>query len=274
MKTISLFNTLAYILMAVVCIIVLFPFYWMFITAVKPLSEVYTSPPVLWPSVFFWNNFIEALAVSNFPTYFKNSTIVTFFATLLTVSLNLIAGYAFAKYDFRFKEVLFLIVLSTLMIPLQVIMIPNFIIASRLGLMNTYTGLILPTAAEAFGLFMSRQFMAALPNELIESGRIDGTSEFTIFRKLILPNSKALISVLVIFTVMWRWNDFQWPLIILSDPSMYTVQLGLAMLNGALHVNPNHIMAAALLSIIPVVIIFFIFQKQFVQGIASTGIKG
>ncbi|WP_207953262.1 carbohydrate ABC transporter permease [Paenibacillus agricola] len=263
-----------YVLMVIVSIIVLFPFYWMFVTAVKPLGEIFEFPPKLWPSEFFWGNFTKSMSVTDFPTYFKNSIIVTSIATIITVFINLLAGYAFAKYKFKGKEFMFLIVLSTLMIPIQVTMIPNFIIVSKLGLLNTYVGLILPTCAEAFGLFLSRQFMSEIPDELIESGRIDGASEFHIFSKIVFPNVKPLLGVLVIFTVMWRWNDFQWPLIMLSDKKMYTVQLGLSMLNGANYVNWNDLMSAALISIIPVLIVFFAFQKQFVQGITYTGIKG
>ena len=270
----SVLMLFSYLIMLVTTLFALFPFYWILVTAVKPLKEIFEYPPRLWPSVFHWENFIHAMKAADFPKYFKNSAIVTTFATVITVYINLLAGYAFAKFKFRYKEFLFMIVLSTLMIPLQVIMIPSFIIVSRLGFLNSYIGLILPTCAEAFGLFLSRQFISELPDELIESGRIDGASELRIFRNIILPNVKALVGVLVIFTVMWRWNDFQWPLIILSDSNMYTVQLGLAMLNGVNYVNWNDLMGAALLSISPIIIVFLIFQKKFVQGIASTGIKG
>ncbi len=270
----QLMKGIIYVAMTIVTIFMLFPFYWMLVTAVKPVNEIFAFPPKLWPSEFHWENFREVLELRDFGTYFKNSAIVTIIATVITVCINLLAGYAFAKYQFRGKEFLFLIVLSTLMIPLQVIMIPNFMIISKLGMINTYQGLILPPCAEAFGLFLSRQFLSTLPDALIESARIDGASEFHIFRSIILPNSRSLLSVLIIFTFMWRWNDFQWPLIILSDSSMYTVQLGLSMLNGSNYVNWNQLMSASLLSVLPVIIIFFIFQKQFVQGIASTGIKG
>ena len=263
-----------YAVMVLVSLLMLFPLYWILVTAVKPLDEIYAFPPKLWPSEFHWGNFIEVLKVTDFASYFKNSFIVSLFATVITLCLNLIAGYAFAKYKFKGREFFFLIMLSTMMIPLQVTMIPNFIIVSRMGLRNTYAGLILPPCAEAFGLFLSRQFMMTLPNELIESGRIDGASEFSIFRRIILPNAKNLVNVLVIFTFMWRWNDFQWPLIILSDSKMYTVQLGLSMLNGVNYVNMNHLMAASLLAILPVIVVFLIFQKRFIQGIATSGIKG
>ena len=267
-------RTIIYIAMAAVVLLMLFPLYWILVTAVKPLAEVFAYPPKLWPSTFHWENFIEALKVTDFGTYFKNSFIVSLFATVITLCLNLIAGYAFAKYKFRGREFIFLVMLSTMMIPLQVTMIPNFIIVSRMGLRNTYPGLILPPCAEAFGLFLSRQFMMSLPNELIESGRIDGASEFYIFCRVILPNAKNLINVLVIFTFMWRWNDFQWPLIMLSDSKMYTVQLGLSMLNGVNYVNLNHLMAASLLAVLPVIAVFLIFQKRFIHGIATSGIKG
>lgn len=252
----------------------LFPFYWMFVTAVKPVDEIFAFPPKLWPGRFVWSNFITAMQRADFGTYLKNSFFVTLISTSITISINLLAGFAFAKYKFKFKEVFFLIVLSTLMIPLQVTMIPNFIIASKLGIRNTLWGVIIPPCAEAFGLFMARQFISDIPDELLEAGRIDGATEFTIFRKIILPNVKPLISVLVIFTVMWRWNDLQWPLIMISSDKYYTVQLGLSMLNGAQYVNWNDMMSASLISIIPVLAVFLIFQKQFVQGMASSGIKG
>jgi alpha-1,4-digalacturonate transport system permease protein len=269
-----LIKTAIYIAMSFVMVLILFPLYWIFVTAIKPIGEVFAYPPKLWPSEFIWGNFAEVLRVSDFANYFKNSFIVSFFATTITVCINLVAGYAFAKYKFKGKEFFFLIMLSALMIPLQVTMIPNFIIVSRLGLINTYLGLILPPCAEPFGLFLSRQFLSTIPNELIESGRIDGASEFTIFRRIILPNAKNLVNVLVIFTFMWRWNDFQWPLILLSNSKMYTVQLGLAMLNGTQYVNWNLLMSASIMATIPVVVVFLIFQKRFVQGIAATGIKG
>lgn len=263
-----------YIFLGLVGAAFLFPFYWMFVTAVKPVQEVFEFPPRLWPGEFHFENFLQALAANDFWLQFKNSFIVTACAAAITVFINLLAGYAFAKYSFRGKNALFLLVLSTLMIPVQVTMIPNYIVTSRLGLVNTYAGLILPPCAEAFGLFLARQFMQEIPDELIDAGRMDGATEFTVFRRLILPNTRSLVSVLVIFTVMWRWNDFQWPLVIVSDSRMYTVQIGLAMLNGSYYINWNLLMSSALISILPVLAVFLIFQKQFVEGIAFTGIKG
>ena len=263
-----------FLIVFLAALVALFPFYWMFVTAVKPVEEIFEFPPKLWPGEFIWSNFATALSRADFGRYFRNSFIVTFASTAITVSINLLAGFAFAKYKFRFKEFFFLIVISTLMIPLQVTMIPNFIIATKLGIRNTLWGIIIPPCAEAFGLFMARQFISDIPDELLEAGRIDGATEFTIFSRIILPNVKPLISVLVIFTVMWRWNDLQWPLILISNEKYYTVQLGLSMLNGAQYVNWNDMMSASLISTLPVLVVFLIFQKEFVQGMASSGIKG
>ena len=263
-----------FLIVFLAALVALFPFYWMFVTAVKPVEEIFEFPPKLWPGEFIWSNFATALSRADFGRYFRNSFIVTFTSTAITVSINLLAGFAFAKYKVRFKGFFFLIVLRTLMIPLQVTMIPNFIIATKLGIRNTLWGVIIPPCAEAFGLFMARQFISDIPDELLEAGRIDGATEFTIFSRIILPNVKPLISVLVIFTVMWRWNDLQWPLILISNEKYYTVQLGLSMLNGAQYVNWNDMMSASLISTIPVLVVFLIFQKEFVQGMASSGIKG
>lgn len=269
-----LLHVLGFLFIFLMALVALFPFYWMLVTAVKPIDEIFAFPPKLWPSQFIWSNFATAMERANFPVYFKNSFIVTASSTIITVCINLLAGYAFAKYDFFGKEFFFLLVLSTLMIPLQVTMIPVFIIASKIGIRNTLLGVIIPPCAEAFGLFMARQFISDIPNELLEAGRIDGATEFTLFSKIVVPNVKPLISTLVIFTVMWRWNDLQWPLIMLSNDEHFTVQLGLSNLNAAQYVNWNDMMAASLISVIPVIVVFLIFQRQFVEGMASSGIKG
>ncbi len=273
-KRTALSKGLMAVLIFLLSVIFLFPFYWMFVTAVKPVSEVFAYPPLLWPGELHFENFIKSLQANNFGLFFKNSAIVTLIATTVTVSINLLGGYAFAKFSFKGKEFFFIIMLSTLMIPIQVTMIPNYIIIAHLKLLNTYAGLILPACAEAFGLFLSRQFMSEIPTELLEAARIDGSSEFRIFLRIVLPNCRSLLSVLIIFTVMWRWNDFQWPLIVLSDSKMYTVQIGLSMLRGTQYINWNMLMSASLIVTLPVLAVFLIFQKHFVQGVASTGIKG
>jgi len=273
-KSETLKNRIGFIILLFAAIITLFPFFWMLSTALKSSGELFSKVPILFPSNPQWSNFADIFKLAPFERYFLNSGIVATSSVLLTVFINLLAGYTFAKYQFKGRKVMFMIVLSTLMIPMQIIMVPNFIILSKLGWLNSYAGLIIPRAAEAFGLFLSKQFMDEIPVELIEAARIDGEGEFKIFIKIILPNCKPLIAILSIFTFMWRWNDFLWPLIITSSKDMYTVQLGLASFVGQFYVEWNSLMAISLLAVIPVLIVFLIFQKLIVQGIATSGIKG
>ena len=242
-------------------------------TALKSPAEAVSNDIHIIPETFVWSNFSNALKAAPFLGYVGNSLIVAFFAVILTVFINCLAGFAFAKYEFKGRNVLFMMVLSTLMIPVQIIMVPNFYILKELEWLNTYSGLIIPRAAEAFGLFLARQYMMNIPNELIEAARIDGASEFKIFTKVVLPNVKPLIAVLIIFTFMWRWNDLIWPLIVVSDKAMYTVQLGLAIVKGEHYINWTILMCLTLLSIIPILIVFLLFQRYFVQGMANSGMK-
>jgi alpha-1,4-digalacturonate transport system permease protein len=265
---------LVFVLLCLLSGIFLIPFLWMLSTALKSPAEAVSKNIHIIPEQWMWSNFLNALTVAPFLGYVANTLIVAFFAVILTVFINCLAGYAFAKYNIVGRNLLFMMVLSTLMIPVQIIMIPNFFILKELSWINTYIGLIVPRAAEAFGLFLARQFMLSIPTELIEASRIDGSGEFGTFLKVILPNVKPLIAVLTIFTFMWRWNDLIWPLIVVSDKSMYTVQLGLAVVKGQYFIDWTVLMCLTLLSIVPILIVFLIFQRYFVQGMVSSGLKG
>lgn len=253
--------------------IMFFPVYWMFATAVRPKDEVFSGTAGLIPSSFVWQNFADAIGRVPFLHWAMNSLVITVFAVVITVTINLLCGYAFAKFRFAGRDILFLAVLSALMIPFQVIIVPLFLVVSELGLLSDYWGVILPRAAEAFGIFMVRQFMVSIPDELLEAARIDGASELKIFFKIVVPLSKPIIAVLVIFTFMWRWNDFALPLIVMMKQEMYTVQLGLNLLRGQFNTEWSMIMAIALLSLVPMLIIFTFFQRYFVQGISGSGLK-
>ncbi|HAQ07007.1 MAG TPA: sugar ABC transporter permease [Bacillus bacterium] len=242
-------------------------------TALKSPSEVAAKDVRIFPEQLHWSNFSEALNAAPFAGYVGNSLIVSILAVILTVFINCLAGYAFAKYKFKGRNLLFMLVLSTLIIPVQITMVPNFYILKYLGWINSYAGLIVPRAAEAFGLFLARQYIMNIPDSLIESARMDGAGEFTIFRKIILPNVKPLIAVLVIFTFMWRWNELAWPLIAVSEQAMYTVQLGLAMVKGEHFIEWPQLMSLTLLSMIPMLVVFLIFQRYFIQGMVSSGMK-
>jgi ABC-type glycerol-3-phosphate transport system permease component len=253
--------------------IMFFPVYWMLATALRPREEIFTPDVGLIPSALVWSNYTDALARLPFLSWAANTGVILVFAVAITVFINLLCGYAFAKFRFAGRNILFMSILSTLMIPIQVIIVPLFLIVAQLGLLNDYWGVILPRAAEAFGIFMVRQFMVSIPDELIEAARIDGASELGIFFKVVVPLSKPIIAVLVIFTAMWRWNDFALPLVILIQQDMYTVQLGLNLLRGQYNTEWTYIMSIASLSLIPVLAIFIFFQRQLVQGIAGTGLK-
>ncbi len=266
-------NVLIWLLLVAGACVMLFPLYWMFATAIRPRQELFGGEFRLFPSELVWSNFSEAWGKLPFALFYLNSILIAVIAVVATVFINLLAGYTFAKYDFPGRNVLFLLLISTLMIPIQVIMVPEFLIVSALGWVNTYAGVIAPRAAEAFGIFMVRQFMVSIPDELIEAARLDGAGEFKIFWRVILPLSWPVVAVLTIFTFMWRWNDFAWPLVVLQDQAAYTVPLGLNLMKGQFFTDWTGIMSMSLVSILPMLVVFIFFQRYFIQGIASTGIK-
>jgi alpha-1,4-digalacturonate transport system permease protein len=209
----------------------------------------------------------------NYKRYFANSVIVTSVATILTLVINSMAAYAFAKYNFRGRDGLFVLTLAMIMIPLQVILIPIYLVVSSLGLVNTYWGMIIPAAATPTGVFIIRQYMLTIPDELIEAARIDGAGEFRIFARIVLPLCRPALAVVAIFSILWRWNDFLWPLLIAQKEELYTLPVALALLNGQLVVPYNIVLAMSVMSIIPVLFMFVFMQRQIIQGIAQTGIK-
>jgi alpha-1,4-digalacturonate transport system permease protein len=225
------------------------------------------------PESFSLDNYTTAIQSFNFLTYLRNSVIVVVGATLLTLVINSMAAYALAKYNFRGRNFLFLITLATIMIPLQVILIPVYQVTASLGLVNTLWGLIIPTAATPTGVFLLRQYMLTIPDELIEAARMDGAGEFRVFRSVVLPICRPALAVVAIFSVVWRWNDFLWPLVIAQDESVYTLPVAVARFAGQQSVPFNLILAMSVVSLVPVIVVFLFAQKQIVKGIATTGLK-
>lgn len=266
-------NLLVWAILVLGALVMFFPIYWMFATAIRPTDQLFNGEFRLIPEDFLWNNFVVSWNKLSFGVYYINSIAIAVIAVVVTVFINLLAGYTFAKYDFPGRNILFFLLLSTLMIPIQVIMVPEFLIVAGLGWVNTWWGVLVPRSAEAFGIFMVRQFMVSIPDELIQAARLDGAGEFQIFRRVILPNAGPVIAVLTIFTFMWRWNDFSWPLVVLHDPSSYTVPLGLNLMKGLYFTDWTGIMSMSLVSILPMLLIFVFFQRYFVQGIANSGLK-
>ncbi|MXS75177.1 MULTISPECIES: carbohydrate ABC transporter permease [unclassified Microbacterium] len=254
-------------------IIVLFPLYWMLVVAFSPRGEVFEPGLRLWPSTFTWENFQSVFDRYPVATWFGNSLVIGVFVTVFTVVVNLLAGYAFARLRFRGRNVVFLLALATMMIPVQAIMVAQFRLIAGLGIYGTYWGVILPGAAAAFGIFLARQFFLAIPDELIEAARIDGAGQLRVFLQIVLPLCKPLIAVLILLTLMGSWNDFAWPLIALKDPDLFTLPIGLLYLKGQTTPDYNAIMALALISVVPMVLLFLFFQRYFVQGFARSGIR-
>jgi alpha-1,4-digalacturonate transport system permease protein len=222
---------------------------------------------------FGLDNYIEGVRSFNFGRYLWNSIVVTFSATLLTLLVNSMAAFALSKYQFRGQKTIFLTMISTLMVPLSVVLVPIFLVITKVGWNNNLLGIIVPVAATPTGVFLLRQYMLTIPSELMDSARIDGASEWRIFAQIILPLSKPALAVLTIFSVMWRWNDFLWPLIVLNRSEFFTLQVGLASFQGELNVQWNLILAMTVLTLLPITLVFAFLQKNITTGIATTGLK-
>ena len=254
-------------------VVMIFPLYWMVVMSVRPKVEIFNLAAPVWPSHVTFAGFATLFATYPVARWIENTAVVAAISSAITVSLSLLAGYAFAKLRFWGRDVLFVLFLSTIMVPIQVIMVPEFFVLSWFNLLNSNWGVILPRCAEAFGIFMTRQFMLTIPDELIEAGRLDGASEIGIFVRIVLPLCKPLIGVLLVFAVVWRWNDFAWPLVVFTDQAKFMLQVGLNYLKGDPNPDWNSIMALAVIALTPMLILFLFCQRLFVQGIAGTGLK-
>jgi alpha-1,4-digalacturonate transport system permease protein len=257
----------------VLSFVVLAPVTWFVLSSFKDLTDFSSRPPMLFPSRWATENYSEAFAMYDYTRYFLNSLFVTVVATILTLLINSMAAFAFAKYNFRGRDGLFVLTLAMIMIPLQVILIPMYLVVSSLGLVNTYWGMIIPAAATPTGVFVIRQYMLTIPDELLESARMDGAGEFRIYARIVMPLARPALAVVAIFSILWRWNDFLWPLLIAQEERLYTLPVALALLNGQLVVPYNIVLAMSVMSIVPVLFMFIFMQRQIIQGIAHTGIK-
>ncbi|CAN5582538.1 N/A [soil metagenome] len=249
------------------------PIVWAGLSSMKTRNELAERTPSLLPDRLSLSNYTDALDRFDFVRYFTNSVIVTVAATLLTLTINSMAAFALAKYNFRGRNALFLLTLATIMIPLQVILLPVYRVVSDLGLTNSLLGLIIPPAATPTGVFLLRQYMLSLPDELIEAARIDGAGELRIFLRIVLPLCRPALAVVAIFSVIWRWNDFLWPKIVAQRESVHTLPVAVARMNSELVVPFNLVLAMSVMSILPVIILFLLMQRQIISGIAQTGLK-
>lgn len=225
-----------------------------------------------------WENYTDptlktGLMTFDFPRYFYNSTFVTVCATALTLLINAMAAFALSKYQFRGRNAAVLIIIATLLVPPTVILVPLFIVVKYFGMFNSLWGVIIPGAATPTGVFLLRQYMLTIPDELLEAARMDAASEWKIFWRIVFPLSLPAIAVLAIFSVIWRWNDFLWPLIVLTQSEVYTLQIGLSTFKGELNDNTHYLLAMTVLTLLPVTAVFAFLQKYITTGIASSGMK-
>jgi len=250
------------------------PLLWMVSASFKSESEIFSFPITWIPSTFHWSNYIKVWSDIPFPTYYFNTIKIAVITTILQIVTCSLAAYAFAKVRFPERDKLFFLYIATMMIPYQVMMIPQFMLIKEIGLMNTHWALILLGAFSPFGVFLFRQFFMAIPEELSEAARIDGLSEFGIYLKIILPLTRPAIASLVIFTFMHSWNDFLAPLIYLNTDKLFTLQLGMQHFQMEYSTEYGPLMAAAVSAIVPTIIIYFLAQDHFIEGISAGAVKG
>lgn len=255
-------------------VLMVMPFLYMVMASLKPGNELYTIPFRFFPDNIYLGNYILLFERTNFVRWFWNSTVMAVGRTVIAIILSLLAGFAFAKYNFRFKKVLFFLLLATLTLPIYVILIPLYGMMVRLGWTDSYTALILPFGANALGVFLARQYLLGVPNEMLEAARIDGASEWGIFWRIIVPIAQPVTATMAILFFSAAWKDFVWPLIVLTDDKMFPMSLGLPSLLGPYTQEYGAIMAGSFMATLPILIIFLIMQRRFIEGIMAGAVKG
>lgn len=263
-----------FLLMLLTALVMAMPFVWMLSTSFKEMGQVLIFPPQWVPKPFVWENYSDAWRLAKFNLFFRNSAIVTILTTLGQLLTCSLAAFAFARLEFPGRDFLFLLYLATMMIPIQVTLIPLYLLMKEFGWINTFAGLIVPGIFSAYGTFLLRQFFLGIPKSLDESAVIDGCGYFRIYCQIILPLSKASLATLGVFCFMWQWNNLLWPLIMSNTDEVRTLTVGLQLFKGQYTVAWNLLMAGSVISVLPILLLYIFLQKYFVEGIAMTGIKG
>lgn len=269
----SLYRFGSYIFLLAMVVLIVVPLYWMVVAASIPTSELFSSSIPLIPGTKFFEHFQALQERLDFVRTIWNSTIIAVAYTLLSMLLCSMAGFAFAKYDFKFKEPLFYFVLATLVLPIQALVVPLFLMVSTMGLLNTFIAVILPWAANPLGIFLMRQNMQAIPDALLESARMDGATEFQIFYKIALPTMIPSLAALAVILFINQWRLFLYPLVVLQEPEMFTIPIALSQLVGAQRIAFEQIMVGSTLAIIPIAILFIFLQRYFIKGILAGSVK-
>jgi multiple sugar transport system permease protein len=268
-------NTWIYILLVLGLVLMVGPFLWMVLGSIKPQADFLRNPPTFLPSEPTGDNYRRLFDQLDFPRYFFNSSVIALVVTVGNLLFCPMLGYALAKLRWRGKGIVMGVVLATLMVPAGITLIPNFILMSNLGFVNSYPGLILPFLAGPFGVFLMRQFMLGVPNELLEAARMDGANEFRTFWSVVMPLATPVLATLGILTFLGNWNSFIYPLVMAQEPSMYTLPVALATFaTGQYQADHGMLMAGSVILVVPVLIVFVLFQRWITEGIATTGLKG
>ena len=264
-----------YILLILGILLMVGPFLWMLLGSLKPQAEFLVNPPTFLPKAATTDNYERLFSQLDFPRFFFNSSVIALVVTVGNILFCPMLGYALAKLNWRGKRLIMGVVLATLMVPAGITLIPNFILMRNLGLVNTYPGLILPFLVGPFGVFLTRQFMYSIPDELLEAARIDGAHEWRIFWQVVMPITVPVLATLGILTFLGSWNSFIYPLVMAQEPAMYTLPVALATFaTGQYQADHGMLMAGSVVLVLPVLIIFVLFQRWITEGIATTGLKG
>ena len=254
-------------------VLMLFPFVWMLLSSFKTEQEILFVPPTFFPKSPTWNNFVSVCNRIPIFRYFINSVLVSVISTVCVLITSAFAGTVFAKYDFPYKNTLFIIILGTTMVPFECYMIPFYLMISKAGLIDTYTGIIAPLVITSFGIFLMRQQAGSIPNDLMDASRIDGCNELRVFLNVVLPLSKSALAALAIFSFMFGWAFFVWPLIITNSSELFVLEVGLTMFQNQYTVEYGPVMAGTAISVIPLVIVFMFFRRHIISGMAMSGMK-
>lgn len=270
----QLLNILKYVVLTVGAVIMCFPFLWMITTSLKTGAEAVAIPPVFFPQSAQWENFVQAWSIVPFVTYFKNTIFVALTGTILTLILTVLAAYAFTIYQFKGKGLIFMLFLSTMMIPAELLIIQNYVTVTKMGWIDTYKGIIIPTLASGFYIYMMREYFMQVPIILYKAAKVDGCSDWKYLWKVMVPVNKHVISTVFILNFITQWNSFIWPMIVTNSDSKRVLSVGLLNFRTAVSSQVNLQMAGSTIVILPMVIFYFIFSKKIISGVASGGIKG
>lgn len=265
---------LLHIFLIILAIITLIPFIWMVSSSFKTNAEINALHQTILPKVVTFENYLKVNQNFNFMRFFINSLFLAIVITILVSVTSTVVGFVLSKYEFRGKKIIFGFIMATMMIPWAVTIIPKYSIISAIGWMDSYLAIIVPAMFSGFGIFMLRQYCIGIPDELLEAARIDGANEFYILFKIVFPLCRNAISSIAIFQFLWIWEDYLWPFIVLNDESKQVLAVGLKMFNGRYSVDYGGLFAATTVSIIPVIIVYIIFQSRFIDGISSSAVKG